>query len=99
MKASEWKKQWIGCYTCSVAINSTKAISKMGTLEVVVGGNSRDWGGKDMGTEKLLVKMQFHCCTSAGIHAKFDIGNDNLFDCYGPVPLEWSVLSDSTSNA
>ena len=52
-----------------------------------------------MGTEKLLVKMQFHCGTSAGIHAKFGIGNDNLFDCYGPVPLEWSVLSDSTSNA
>ena len=38
-----------------------------------------------------------------GIHATFDIGNDNLFDYCGPIPLEWplewSVLCDSIGNA
>ena len=39
-----WEEQWTRCYTCSVAINSTKAISKMEIIGVVVGGNPRNLG-------------------------------------------------------
>ena len=44
VKIGGWKEQWTGCYTCSVAINSTKAISKMEIIRVVVGGNPRSLG-------------------------------------------------------